>query len=182
MKNILSVAKVKLNKKEKKYSSEYKGKMVLMCPVCHDINIVKVHNKLNYQYKIYDKENVDNYNNIFLANSFKGYCKKCEVFVAYIELDGHIGRAIQILNEKCYITNFCCEGHDYEKGYAESIAYIFFDCTDYLKPIKEHLPDTWYIDQNDLKQGKLVIRAKENVSLEKRMKDIRKMAEDLPVY
>ena len=59
-------------------------------------------------------------------------------------------------------------------------AYIYFDNgTTYLEFIRDFLPDSWYIDQDDLNDKKLIIRAKKDIPLKKRIHDIQKMAEKL---
>ena len=48
-----------------------------------------------------------------------------------------------------------------------------------LEFIIKILPDSWYIDQNDIIKNKLIIRAKKDIPLKKRINDIQEMAKKL---
>ena len=126
-------------------------------------------------------KNNDNYE-IFTSTKFNGICKCCHNPVNFIEIDGNIGKTIKMLNRKGYITKFCCEGHDKIKHKKDgiSLAYIYFDNgIMYLEFIKNSLPNSWYIDQGELNNGKFIIRSKRHIPLKKRINDIQEMAEKL---
>lgn len=165
MKDNISIAKIKSKNKKIKYYDNYIGKLALMCPYCYETHMI----------------NNDNYE-IFASTKFNGICKYCHNSVNFIEIDGNLGKTIKILNRKGYITKFCCEGHDKIKHKKDgiSLAYIYFDNgIMYLEFIKNSLPDSWYIDQGELNDGKFIIRAKRDIPLKKRIHDIQKMAKKL---
>ena len=91
-----------------------------------------------------------------------------------IILDGNIAKTISILNKKGYTTKFCCEGH---KEYA---GYIYFSNNVFPYIEKMNVPDSWYIDTKNLSKNKFVIRAKNNIGINKRINDIENWAENLP--
>lgn len=180
MKDIVSTTKIKFNNKKvkEKYYDNYIGRLALMCPYCYETHMIDINKKLKMKYHV--KYN-DNYE-IFASTKFNGICKYCHNPVDFIEIDGNIAKTIKILNRKGYNTKFCCEGHDKIKHKKDgiSLAYIYFDNgTTYLEFIKNFLPDSWYIDQGELNDGKFIIRAKRNIPLKKRIHDIQKMAEKL---
>jgi len=159
-----------------KHYAKYKGKIALICPECFATYMLYVNRKIKASINVKD----DNYLNIYLG--FGAFCDKCGFSGSFIEVDGNLGTTIEILNRKGYYTNFCCEGHKKNKKHSTiAQAYIYFkQDLKYFYTIKEYLPKTWYIDNNDFEQSKLIIRSKKGVSLKQRMKDIQKMARDLP--
>lgn len=175
MKDIISTHKIICkNKKVKKCHKRYIGKLALMCPHCYEICMIDMDRKLKY--------NVKDDCKITTFTKFFGKCKHCHKFADYIEIDGNIAKTIKILNRKGYFTKFCCEGHDKVKRKNDkvSLAYIYFDNgLKYLEFIIKVLPDSWYIDQNDIIKNKLIIRAKRDIPLKKRINDIQKMAKKL---
>ena len=175
MKDIISTHKIICkNKKIKKCHKRYIGKLALMCPNCYGICMLNMDRKLKYTVK--DDCKISTFTKIF------GDCKHCHKFADYIEIDGNIAKTIKILNRKGYFTKYCCEGHDKVKRKNDkvSLAYIYFknDLT-YLEFIEKVLPNSWYIDQNDINKNKLIIRAKKGIPLKKRINDIQKMAKKL---
>lgn len=152
------------------FEEKYKGKLGLMCPLCYNISIIKIDKKMKIKYN-------KNNNNIRLISFFDGDCKGCKQHVIYTKIDGNIAKTIKTLNKKGYYTDFCCEGH---KGHNSCNAYINFANSDGYKNIKSILPDSWYIDIEDLREdNRLIIRAKKNIPLKKRIKDIQHMAKNL---
>lgn len=177
MKDNISIDKIK-NKRIKKYYDRYIGSLALMCPYCYEIHMADMDKKIKMKYH---KKDNDNYK-IFPSMKFNGICKHCHKPIEFIEIDGNLGKTIKILNRKGYFTKFCCEGHDKVKNKNDKAyrAYIYFDNgTTYLEFIRDFLPDSWYIDQDDLNDKKLIIRAKKDIPLKKRIHDIQKMAEKL---
>lgn len=173
MKDNISIAKIKI-KKVKKHYDRYIGNVALMCPYCYEIHMININKKIKYRIK--------NNNKIFASMKFNGICKYCHNHTDFVEIDGNIGKTIKSLNRKGYITKFCCEGHDKVENKNDRMyrAYIYFDNgTTYLEYIRKFLPDSWYIDQGDLNDGKLIIRAKKDIPLKKRIHDIQKMAKKL---
>ena len=58
--------------------------------------------------------------------------------------------------------------------------YIYFanNVLPYIE--KMNIPDSWYIDEEDYHNNMCVIRAKENIGINKRINDIENWAENLP--
>ena len=172
MKNIKSMQNGEIDEMNNSviwFEERYKGKLGLMCPLCYNTSIIKIDKKMKTKY--------NKNNNIRLISFFDGDCKVCKQHVVYTKIDGNISKTIEILNKKGYYTDFCCEGH---KGHDSCNAYISFANSDGYTHIKDILPDSWYIDMEDLREdSRLIIRAKKNIPLEKRIEDIQHMAENL---
>ena len=177
IKKIKSAYNLKTKGKTKIYHFKYKGKMVLMCPKCFSTYIIEVDRK------IYANYSIEKGNRIFPCSNFIGLCKKCGLYGEFIEIDGNIGKTIEILNKKGYYTKFCCEGHKKnKKEYTDLQSYIYFSNNlEYMNVIKEYLPKSWYIDYDDMRENRLSIRSKKDISLKQRIKDIQKMAKELPI-
>jgi hypothetical protein len=77
------------------------------------------------------------------------FCPRVDCHGDVVELDELIAPTIILLNQKGYLTKFCCSGHWYEYS---SNAYIYFyeDC------IPEAIPASFKIDEH----SKDVIRAR----------------------
>lgn len=59
-------------------------------------------------------------------------CPKANCYGDVVEIDDLLLPVIKLLNQKGYITTFCCSGHSYEAGYCNT--YISFD-NEYLPNI-----------------------------------------------
>ena len=124
------------------------GIMALMCPRCFNI----VETAIAYSKSVCDI--LDKIEDFHTVNEYYGTCPNCKESVKFEQLDGTIGRIINILNTKGYYTAFCCEGHiepdeyDAVEGFANPYIYFYFwDYTDVLKT--NPLPSTWYINDSD---------------------------------
>jgi len=78
-------------------------------------------------------ENINQYGEI--------YCPKYDCHGDIVELDELIAPTIILLNQKGYITKFCCSGHWYEMS---STPYIFFyeDC------VPDTIPESFKWDEH----------------------------------
>jgi hypothetical protein len=83
-----------------------------------------------------------------------GRCPKRDCDAQVVEIDELMLPTIKILNEKGYITDFCCSGHIYDNGGG---AYILFDelLTEFLEEkeinyLKNNLPKGWTFEIESL--------------------------------
>ena len=131
------------------------GLLALMCPECYMIyrTIINqsVETKCDIMTKRKDIIDVD----ILPRVDFLALCKFCKTDVKLIEIDYNLAYSISILNRKGYRTKFCCEGHESE--YVDENGYVLFEDNSILEYI-DYLPDSWYVDLLDLKDGCCVIR------------------------
>lgn len=127
------------------------GIAAYMCPKCYQISYVNVYNAvittdfLHYS-GIYTRIKCDNC----------GY-----EYIGYDCLDPNIAPILSILNMKGYRTKYSCSGHWYKDGDGKySRGYIYFSTVLLYKDIldKHPLPCGFYIDENDLLEGRLIIR------------------------
>jgi hypothetical protein len=86
-----------------------------------------------------------------LTNPIDGYNYRCPSTdcgdIAVVEIDDILMPIIKILNDKGYITRYCCSGHYYEE---DTNTYISFDVETIPKPIPKGfiMEDEEYYKQN----------------------------------
>jgi hypothetical protein len=91
-------------------------------------------------------------------------CPKASCYGEVAEVDELMIPTIIKLNDKGYITDYCCSGHFYDKCSSPYIMFsdfIFeiFDEED-IEKLFESLPEPWYIDEYDMENGHFCIRAR----------------------
>ncbi len=91
-------------------------------------------------YEVYDRE--------------LGYCPKVNCHCDVVEIDELMLPAIKILNQKGYITEYCCAGHVYDDG-CTTYVLLHSLITDILgdegiNEIKEILPKSWIMEIDNL--------------------------------
>lgn len=79
------------------------------------------------------------------------YCPKKSCQGKMVEVDELMLPTIILLNQKGYITEYCCSGH-----INDCYPYILFDnyinrmfSENYLKELFKDIPEPWYIDDTD---------------------------------
>lgn len=79
-----------------------------------------------------------------------GYCPKANCNCVVAEIDELMLPAIKMLNQKGYMTQFCCSGHVYDDG---CTAYVVLDDymtnileEDEIEYIKSILPESWKME------------------------------------
>lgn len=128
----------------------------LMCPECYMIYEVIIGENINSKCTLHHKYKGDIIDiDILPRVDFLTVCKYCKTDVKLIEVDYNIAYSISLLNRKGYLTTFCCEGH--KSSYEYSDGYISFKDNSILEYI-DYLPDSWYIDLQNLREGKYIIR------------------------
>ena len=90
-------------------------------------------------------------------------CPKASCYGRVVEIDELMIPTIIALNDKGYVTDFCCSGHFYDRN----VPYIFFSPfifeifeEDELRELFKNLPEPWYIDEGDVDDGYFCIRAR----------------------
>lgn len=83
-----------------------------------------------------------------------GYCPKTHCSCGVVEIDELMIPTIKILNEKGYMTEFCCSGHVHDNGCTSYVClYDFiteiFEEED-INNIKEMLPESWEMEIDEL--------------------------------
>ena len=93
-----------------------------------------------------------------------GRCPKASCCGEVVEVDELMIPTIIALNEKGYVTDYCCSGHFYDK---RSTPYIMFsECMfeafseKELVELFKDLPEPWYIDEYDCPPWNFCIRAR----------------------
>lgn len=155
---------------------EEKRTIALMCPNCFDI-VATVEVDIKTTFKELANSTPKFYHHV-VNFSIDGECDGCHDYIdQYINIDAEIAPAISILNKKGWKTEYCCAGHQYERGY--SSAYISFTSDALLKynPMLL-LPTGWRVDIHKYTQShKLVMRSKQG---EYNATELTEWAERLP--
>lgn len=183
------------------YKHSYQeGEIVLMCPHCLHMETISV--------TIDNKVGRHNINDFYTETKYHGDCPNCKEFTEFECMDVNIAETIKILNSKGYYTAFSCEGHIEEDVITcldtFSDPYIYFYFWKDSEILKEHpLPETWKLDDNDIKaerfsihdnitdsipeelwndgnENKFILWLCDNWDKEKRLKDIYDWAVSLP--
>lgn len=93
-----------------------------------------------------------------------GCCPKASCCGEVMAVDELMIPTIIKLNDKGYMTDYCCSGHYYDKGGSPYIAFsrLIFDIfgEDNLRKLFKDLPEPWYIDEEDMENGFFCIRAR----------------------
>lgn len=141
------------------------GTIGVICPVCYCFNLRNIHTYINTSIKGETIPSVDqgsaedNGSDVYVvANPIVKIVKCqncCSQYVEAITTDPNLAKIISILNKKNYVTNYSCEGH------GTSASYIYFDTkiSENILQIFDTIPLSWYIDTEDLKEDKLIIRS-----------------------
>ena len=85
-----------------------------------------------------------------IYNGDLGMCPKASCEGEVVEIDELMVPAIRLLNEKGYMTEFCCSGHVYDDGCTayvcldQLMSEIFED--EDIEQMKKILPETWEIE------------------------------------
>lgn len=90
-------------------------------------------------------------------------CPKASCYGEVAEVDELMMPIIIKLNDKGYITDYCCSGHFYDRNVPYILfSYLVFEIfdEDELRKLFEGLPDPWYIDEGDANNGYFCIRAR----------------------
>lgn len=154
------------DKKMYKIGEQMDGSISLMCPRCFNYETIKIHYNVDIEYENekYVGDEGDEYEEgLILAITERRFkiaeCKICGLRdYDAIEMDPNMAKVIRILNLKGYRTNFCCEGHgSYEP-------YIYFHSkgnvkTDLVDFSLYKLPLSWYLDLEDFRAGRIIIRS-----------------------
>lgn len=79
-----------------------------------------------------------------------GYCPKSNCNDNVVEIDELMLPAIKLLNQKGYVTSFCCSGHVYDDG---CTVYVMLNgciyralSEDAIKHMQSILPESWTMD------------------------------------
>ena len=128
----------------------FPNSMLCMCNVCHDLYSVK-----DIRFEPKDIWEV-------------GECPKYGCYGTLVEIDEMIAPMIRELNNKGYITDFCCSGHPGSTS-CSSYSYISFKHAPESKP-----PKFWFWDKNNPK----VLRAHKG-SIYLRMYSLEKWVDEL---
>ena len=119
------------------------GDVGLMCPEC--FNTIQTH--INTNAHAFSNEAIVDLN---ITINYNGFCPICKESVQFETIDINMSQIINILNNKGYYTAFCCEGHINDDMFNKPYIYFYFwEDSDVLKT--NPLPDTWIIDELDLK-------------------------------
>lgn len=172
---------------------------VIMCPKCFHGELVEITETVKVKPK--DTKLLTHYieNMAIYRSDMAITCGNCgETTYGVPIIDADIYPTIKVLNEKGYITRFCCSGHEAQDYIgprkANYSAYISFvppsTTTDQLKlhkNITENFPESWYIDhEGDDVPKEITIRVHEEVQKndpEKNyLKDILSWAQQLPKF
>lgn len=85
-----------------------------------------------------------------IYNGDLGMCPKANCEGEVVEIDELMVPAIRLLNEKGYMTEFCCGGHIYDNG---CTSYVLLDSLmseiledEDIAKIRELLPESWEIE------------------------------------
>lgn len=85
-----------------------------------------------------------------IYNGDLGMCPKANCEGEVVEIDELMVPAIRLLNEKGYMTEFCCSGHVYDNG---CTSYVLLDSLmseiledEDIAKIRELLPESWEIE------------------------------------
>lgn len=124
-------------------------KVRYLCPCCFEdsgINLIKYP---EVKFKDGEHYTVPHYDKLVTIVepwiTFKAECKKCKMYVEFIDIDEGFVELIQYLNSGPYNTMFCCEGHERTKERYDH-PYLTFTCgwddRTYAKMLKE-LPESW---------------------------------------
>ena len=89
-----------------------------------------------------------------IYNEDLGVCPKANCAGTVVEIDELMLPAIRLLNQKGYLTAFCCSGHVYDNGcdahvILESLMLDIFEDEAIIK-IKELLPVSWTMEIDKL--------------------------------
>lgn len=174
------------DKKMYKIGEQMDGSISLMCPRCFNYETIKIHYNVDIEYeneKYTDEEGEEYEEGLILAVTERRFriaeCKNCGLRdYDAIEMDPNIAEVIRILNLKGYRTNFCCKGHgSYEP-------YIYFHSkgnvkTDLVDFSLYKLPPSWYLDLNDFRAGRIIIRS-DISQYPNCIQDIEEFADSLP--
>lgn len=152
------------------------GDIAFMCPICYHIYRARVRAK---QYVFLRQTSVsENYADVVVSSPELHFridkCPECEGRdLDLIVLDPNIADIISALNKKGYFTEYCCEGH----GTCDP--YIYFKNLDLYDLFSLNLPLSWYIDNLDLKENCLVIRA-DRSNWEAALEELQEWVDSLP--
>ena len=135
----------------KSYQKEnVKGTLSLMCPWCYEVYDVNVDIDIKASMETSDRFDIESFVKT-LYHTDK--CTNCNLAHKLITLDPNLADIISILNKKGFYTNFCCESHK-DNGISGYIYFQDMKILDY-----EHLlPDSVYVDLNDLRDHLAIIR------------------------
>lgn len=79
-----------------------------------------------------------------------GYCPKSTCLSEVVEIDDLMLPAIKMLNEKGYMTEFCCSGHVYDNGcniYVTLDGFMLEVLTmEEIEEMKQMLPSPWEVE------------------------------------
>lgn len=150
-----------------KLSRKYRGVVGLMCQNCNNVIYRRLYVTIKSSIeddKEHSNDNLKDNQYIYANLPFsikKSICENCKCKdVNMIQLDPNIAETISVLNKKGYSTKFCCEGHGYGG------AYVYFNNDEIMKKmfdtIFNTLPSSWYLDLNNFKESKIIIRSDEN--------------------
>ena len=136
----------------KSYQKEkVKGTLSLMCPWCYEVYDVNVDIDIKASMETSDRFDIESFVKT-LYHTDK--CINCNHARELITLDPNLADIISILNKKGFYTKFCCEDHKDNNGI---LGYIYFQDMKILD--YEHLlPDSVYVDLNDLRDHLAIIR------------------------
>lgn len=87
-----------------------------------------------------------------IYNADLEFCPKVNCYGRVVEIDELMLPTIMLLNQKGYITDFCCSGHSYEEG---CYPYIAFDndfseyFADELNKLFKDISQPWFIETNN---------------------------------
>ena len=149
------------------------GTMALMCPKCYHIEKYKLEINGKISISRNDQNPIDVLPNLCPIYANENDCPDCKSDYRRIEVDPNIANTISILNKKGFYTVYCCEGHDKDP------AYIYFRHKHVMELYAHTIPITWFIDFDDLRHGKFIIRS-ESANYVEGMLDIYEWAKTLP--
>lgn len=135
-------------------------KFNMLCNRCGTLNVIDI--DFAYESII---ENCNDNNGTFIRHQIITCCKGCPNESVDISIEPGIAKAVEIFNQKGYITIMCCEGHDSLNG-----AFVYFD------KMYQQIPEI-----EEIKNGcsvKYVLRCK--CTLEEQRSKIKKIAEIVP--
>lgn len=197
--SLKDVFNLELNIQARESSTEYeyicKGHFGVLCKVCGNPIIMKVHDHCIMEHTANDVDD-----NMFHAAVNTITCPKCKCSSDYdVLLDPAITPVLYVLNRRGYKTVFSCQGHNkqddtllikndpndyYRETNKDSTAYIYFK--DYSHSLHDiliqyPLPKSWYYNPNEeYNVFDFIIRAKTGIPINEYMPDIYEWAYSLP--